>query len=532
MNKKSLFLIATAIGVMLPACVAGLLRAQDNFEFSSSVPPKPLVYIEFRDFGGDLEKLLDSEFAKSFVKSRAYSDFKKTKLANKLADRIAELKEATGFGLTVSTLREVAGGPAAVALYDIGELRLLFLTRIPADKLLASALWRMRTDFEERRANGINYFVKEDPDGRVSLAFTQVGDKLVAGTDINRFEACLRLLDGGSGSLAEDETFRDAFPQGFAFDDALLYLDQEQISETPHFRSYWIYGNQAELRSVKRVAISLSFEDYGISEKRWLTTARRKEPALAAPAQLASELPSGCDVYAYGYAGEGSEFSRVLATELFEDAQKVLVSQVGKAMDGSGPAGYGLATGARFDEDEFFLTIAKTFAVRLTSPSRLDRAALESALAGYYEDKLLQKGQGSFKFVERQGFRVLDVPLYGDSVPAYRISGEILTITNDAGQLLSGGLGDTSAQEQFVSGAGPGACRLVSIDATKAASHLSEYFKIVSQRSNWSYSANASFFWRNVISLFKTLEFVERIEIRHSWEEYFLVEEISYRFER
>jgi hypothetical protein len=534
MRSGSLVLAALVVGALLTAVGVGVSAAQDGPEFASKVPPKPLVYLEMRDFGGNLVKLMESKFADDFLKSKAFKDFTVTKLYNKLADRINELKEATGFELSVGSAREIAGGPAALALYDIGELRMLFLTRIPAEKLAASALWRMRRQFEERAADGVTYYVKEDPDGRVALAFAQVGDILVAGTDVNRFEESLRLLTGEGESLALDDKFKEAFPPEFELEDALLYLDQERISETPHFRSYWIFGNQGELRDVKQAAISLRFADSGITEIRRLLTARLPEPSLLGFAELARELPGGGDFYVYGNAWEGGDFCSFLAAELYEDADKELADGLLGALAGSGPRIYGVAATAAFDKDEFFLTVGKTVVLSLNSPAALNRPKLEDALAGYFARKLLHPGQGELKFKDGGGgFRVLDLPLFGDSVPGYAVKSGSLVMTNDAGALASGTEDLEAEHLEFLQDADRnGACLLIYIDAVKSASHLTEYFKIISQRDNWEYSGNASFFWRNVISLLKTLEFVERIKVRHAWVGTTLLEEISYVFKR
>ncbi len=523
--------VAAALAATL--LVASPAPAQDDLEFTSAVPPGALVYLEARDFGGLLGSLAESEFARSFLETRAFGDFTRSKLYNKFADRIRLLQEVTGFSLSVETARQIAGGRSAIALYDIGELRFIFLTRIPMERLALASLWRMRVDFEERQVNGAGYFVKEDPDGGVALAFTLLGDTLVVGSDVNAFEESLRLLSGGGGeSLAADERFAEAIPSGFRLEDAAFYLDQERINATPHFRSYWIYRNLEELRSVRRALVGLRFGEDGIAETRWLIAERPPQRPLEEALRIAAALPGDGDLYLFAPTGAADEFAGLLATEMYDDADEELTAGLLTALSGAEPEEYGLAIAADYDEDRFFLSVSRTLVVRLGSPTLLERGALEGALAGYFERKLLRPGLGAFRFADRGGYRVLELPLFGDSVPAYRLDGDLLIIGNDFSSLRAAAApGAMTPQQEFVAAAGE-ATSLLNIDAGSVGANLVSYFNTVSQRDNWRSSANAAFFWRNAVSLLESLEFVEGISVVRSREGNREVERVRYSFSR
>ncbi|HUX07537.1 MAG TPA: hypothetical protein VMX35_09520 [Acidobacteriota bacterium] len=527
-NKmKAIIIIGLAAATYLT--IPSSSAAQDSLEFAKAVPPGALVYVEVRDFGGRLQQFLQMEFAKKFPETRAFKDFTATKLYNKLGDRIAELEQATGFGLSLERASELAGGRSAIALYDIGELQFIFLSRMPFEKAAATALWDLRSQFEERLVDGVGYYFKEDPDGRTALMFAIVGDVLVAGTDLLSFEASLKLLNEGGDSLASDERFASAFPVDFALQDAVLYLDQERIAETPHFRSYWIYGNQADLREINRAVICLGFGEDAISETRWFTTAKESgSPAMNSAQAVAGALPGGREIY-YLSSLAGGEFASFLARELYEDAGESFASDLGVALKAALPVEFGLAAGATFDEDEFFINVDKTFAIQLEAPRSLDRRKLERALAGYFEAKLLAKGQAEFKFIDRSGLRVLDIPLFEESAPGYRLDGPILLVTNDASafseERAGGDSGRFAAPEE-----NRGLQSVLKIDAGGATERLASYFKIVTQRNNWRSGSNASFFWRNVVSLFESLEFLKTLQLVRSREGGFDKEVVVYSF--
>jgi hypothetical protein len=530
MRKISMLSIAATIAAAaVTLAAAPPLTLQDSPEFAKSVPPDALVYLEVSDFSGRLQQFLQTEFAKKFPETRAFKDFTTTKLYNKLSDRIAELEQATGFGLSLERISELAGGRSAFALYDVGELKFVFLTRMPFEKAAATALWDLRSQFEERVVEGVNYYFKEDPDGRTALMFAIVGDTLIAGTDLQRFEASLKLLKGGGDSLAASEAFSGALPPDFKFNDAFLFLDQEKVAETPHFRSYWIYGNQEELRRINRAVINLRFDANGIAETRWFTTAEAGLPEMKSAQALAGALPPAREIYAFSSIGAGNDFSALLAGELYEDAGEGFAKTLAQALNAAGPQEYGLAVGTAFDQDKFFFTVDKTFAIELANPGKLDRNELERALAGHLEEKLLAPGgQATFKFIDRGGLRTLDVPLFEGSAPGYRLDGSLLVITNDAAAFSAAHTGKI-VPSTILEGRS-GVRSLLAIDTVGAGEWLSAYFKIVSQRDNWSSSDDAVFFWRNAVSLFDSLDFLKAVTVVRSIEAGKEKEEVSYSF--
>lgn len=151
------------------------LMAQEA-SLSRYLPAKALVYLESNNLSGQLEKLLKSDFANNFEGTQAYDDFTRSKLYNKLEDRITNLENATGFGINLENLQALAGSNSAFALYDIGEVKFVFITEIGEAKVTASNLWSLKDKFETRKAEslGKDYWVKEEDGGRVSFALPSI----------------------------------------------------------------------------------------------------------------------------------------------------------------------------------------------------------------------------------------------------------------------------------------------------------------------------------------------------------------------
>src|SRR4029078_11543834 len=79
----------------------------------------------------------------------------------KLQARRKDFETALGFGVDESRLAELAGAASAVAMYDIGKLELVFVTEIPRERAIATALFKNAPKFQERSGDGLSYYVRD-----------------------------------------------------------------------------------------------------------------------------------------------------------------------------------------------------------------------------------------------------------------------------------------------------------------------------------------------------------------------------------
>lgn len=529
-NNRKFTAISAVLFVLACGTSSLAIDESDGLEFASLVPPNALVFVEIKDLAAQMGTVLDSRFVADFPKTTAYRDFTTSKLYNKLADRISRLEEQTGFGLSLKNFRALAGGRSAFALYDIGELRFLFLTKIAPEKAAASALWNLRETFDERIVEGgkLHYYVMEDEYGSVALAFALAGDLLVIGTDSVSFEACLSLIGGKGDSLAGAEAFKASYPADYQLEDGFLFLDQKKIAETPYFSNYWIYGNQAELKDVSAVAVSVHIGEGEVEETRWIDRDRVPPALPEGIGRVAETLPEAADYYEYGTADSAAECAGLLADELFDKADDELKSQLANAFSNVKPGGWGMAMKAEKGDDDFFSMFRKVIAVDLANAQSFNREAFENALAGYFGRKLLYGGAGSFSFVDRAGARMMDVPLFENSAPAYKVSGKVLIIGN-AVDFVDAAKGTNNTQQNFIS-SGQGTSSAAWFSFHDAAERLIPYLEALSGRSNWRLSDNAGFFSGNVISLLKQLNILDVITLQRSPEGDRVVESVVYKF--
>ena len=91
-------------------------------------------------------------------------------------------------------LRQVAGTQSAMAIFDIGKLQFLYITRLPSANSMQSALWQTRSKFETRNAGGVDFFSRRDAESEREVAFAVTGDYLILATREDLVAGALQLM--------------------------------------------------------------------------------------------------------------------------------------------------------------------------------------------------------------------------------------------------------------------------------------------------------------------------------------------------
>src|SRR5258708_6937245 len=73
-------------------------------------------------------------------------------------------------------LGRVSGSESVLALYDIGKLQFLYITRLPSAASMQNQLWQTRSKFETRSAGGTTFYLRRATDSEREVAFAVRGD--------------------------------------------------------------------------------------------------------------------------------------------------------------------------------------------------------------------------------------------------------------------------------------------------------------------------------------------------------------------
>lgn len=303
MKRAIVFLLAGA--VCLGASWATYQSvAVEEPSLSRFAPSGALLYLQAKDFASLVGKWNDSQEHQLWLKSANYEVFSRSRLFLRLKGASDQFAAAAGLPPDLNFLRQVAGKQSAVALYDIGKLQFLFITRLASANAMQSELWQTRSKFETRSAGGITFFYRSDPESEREVAFAVNGDYLLLATREDLMAGALQLMAGSKDRSIEAEpwwsqSLATAGPAG----DLRMALNLEKIVPSPYFRSYWVQQNITDMKQYGAAVSDLFLSGKEYREERVLvkksspTSEASVDAGAAAVAELLRLVPAQAGVY-------------------------------------------------------------------------------------------------------------------------------------------------------------------------------------------------------------------------------------------
>jgi hypothetical protein len=242
-------------------------------------PAGALLYLQAKDFS-----LLLSDWDKSgekqvWLKSNNYEVFSRSRLFLRLKDASTEFSNAAGIPTDTNLLNQVAGQQSAVAIFDIGKLEFLYITRLASASSMQSTLWQTRAKFETRSAGGVAFFLRRDPESGREVAFAVTGDYLLLATREDLLAGALQLMASGDvRSIETERWWSQSLAAAGAEGDLRMVLNLEKIAPSPYFRSYWVQRNITDMKQYSAAISDLSRSGKEYREERILL---RKTPATS-----------------------------------------------------------------------------------------------------------------------------------------------------------------------------------------------------------------------------------------------------------
>jgi hypothetical protein len=251
-------------------------------------PSGALLYLEARDFAAVMKQWNDSPEKREWLASDNHAEFSRSHLLLRLAEAQNEFAAATGVPPKMPFLQQVAGRESALALYDIGKLQFLYVTRMPMSSVAASALWQARGKYETRSVAGTTYFVHSTGKGTL-VAFAATNDYLVLATREDLIAGALSLIAvQGQRKLADEPWYDRSVKAAHEPGDLRMVLDLEKIIATPYFRSYWVQRNVSDLKQYSACISDLRLSKPEFIEERILV--RKDAPAVQQRSNLGDVL--------------------------------------------------------------------------------------------------------------------------------------------------------------------------------------------------------------------------------------------------
>jgi hypothetical protein len=219
---------------------------------SRYVPAGSLLYLQAKDFSALLADWNTSPEKRQWLLSSNYEVFSRSRLFLRLQDAATEFENAAGLPPNMNFVAQVLGTESALALYDIGKLQFLYVTRRAPASSMQSSLWQSRSKFEARSAGNATFYVRRDEKSGREVAFAVNGDLLLLATREDLIANALQLMQGSQDRTVETEPWwagavAGTGPEG----DLRMVLNLEKIVPSPYFRSYWIQQNITDLKQYR-----------------------------------------------------------------------------------------------------------------------------------------------------------------------------------------------------------------------------------------------------------------------------------------
>src|SRR3954468_5189104 len=254
--KRKLIIAAVCATLVLAATAAVFLQVAgpsvaNSRSLAQIFPANPLLYVEAKDFGSLLKDWNTSPEKQTWLKSDNYQVFSRSKLFLRLKHDQGEFAKAAGFPPDMAMLEQVAGSESDFAVYDIGKLEFLYVTRMPEAHAAESVLWKKRGDYQPRKGGNADYYVRVEPESQRTVAFAVSGDYLLLATREDLLAQSLSLMNSSSGKAVAGEGWYTKSVAAAAGQpgDLRMVLNLDAIVATPQFNSYWIQENVGEIKS-------------------------------------------------------------------------------------------------------------------------------------------------------------------------------------------------------------------------------------------------------------------------------------------
>lgn len=266
---------------------------------SEVVPAGAMIYLEAKNFSGLVADWNGSREKTTWLSSANYQVFSRSALFGRLGRVFEEYASGVGVAPDLSLLTSVAGTESALAVYDINKIEFLYITRLPSARAMESLLWKSRDKFTARNVGGSAYYVKTDTASKRTAGFAISGDWLLVATREDALAGALSLLGRRGGNPVRREAWFDAAlraaPQA---GDLRMMLNLPRAAATPAFRSYWVQGNAAELRTYSASVSDLRRTAGEWREERVLLRAEAgTAPDVSALPALAAMAPEDAGLY-------------------------------------------------------------------------------------------------------------------------------------------------------------------------------------------------------------------------------------------
>jgi hypothetical protein len=337
MNRILVSVAATLAFGIAVLWAAGQIEQAAAPELPALMPDGALLYIQAKDLSTLLGDWNRSAQKRAWLAGDDYQEFSRSRLFERLSQAQDEFSAAAGIPADSALLNAVAGTQSGLALYDIGNLQFLYVTRMSQHDAENTPLWALHSRFEPRSEGAVQFYVRQDPQSKRTAAFAADKGWLILGTSADLVAGALdRLQLPHERSVAGEAWYIDSVrqapgPPG----DLRMVLNLSKLVPSPYFRSYWVQQNLTEMKQYGSAVSDLYRSPKNYREERVLLRKPGQSARAAGDVSALSALaPPGSDFY----SAQAAPDPDTVLTALRDNLLEVKPATVVNAWDAPPPA--------------------------------------------------------------------------------------------------------------------------------------------------------------------------------------------------
>jgi hypothetical protein len=276
--RRKIIALFLAILILLVVNIKLLYPSQDVWEeslkFLDYLPEGALLFSYSKDFAGLIKMFDKSRLKAKNEKSESFQRFQRSKLYLKIDKKLDDIDNSFSIGLNEAFVRSASDKDALLAIYDIGELKFMLISKIDMNMFEKTKLNSMKDKFETRKSGRHQFYFIEDKKNNLTLMFVWFDDTLLLSNDLTVFESSLDLFDkkdDDEKNILSNTKLKALLGNKklkIVGADAIVYLDFSLINKTPYFKNYFLFNEKKDYLNYDKVLISAFFGGDTYIERR------------------------------------------------------------------------------------------------------------------------------------------------------------------------------------------------------------------------------------------------------------------------
>lgn len=456
--------------------------SKENFSQAKDLPNGALVYLQTNDLPQLIKLWNESLLKEKYLESQNFAEFQNSHLGIKLAERFADLSGAIGFSLDLQTLSGLAEKQAAVAIYDIGKLDIVFVSPLNEELFSATMFAQNSNNFVENQLeDGTRiYQIQVGVDRqrqKQKVLFANIKGRFVLATNEKLFLQTISAINGKQRLY--DESDFNKLTKRIAPNLITIWVNQEKLNTDYYFKRYWLMGKTEDLQNIRAGIFDLNLNETGLTEKREFLLKERQNVGQISNAEakdLVAGIPENVPFYHLQKVDEKSPGEAIHET-LFDkkivektrgnyshnwsyddinnyyendfnylnsDFEKAIneaeeddnvetktfpVSRISDVLSPTNPSAILTAVSPKKLENPLFVEFRKIAIILLKNPNAFQSNKFENVLIEALKNRITV-ADSTFVWETENNLRKLKVPMLGWEI-SYQLQGDKLLIAND-----------------------------------------------------------------------------------------------------